>query len=492
MTLKQLLTKLDYEIIIGSEEIEIGNIAYDSRKVNGESVFICISGAVVDGHTFAEDVVTKGAKAIIIEKDVDVDELTSINKDLVVVKVDSTRLALAYTAAEYFGNPAKKLKTIGITGTKGKTTTTYMVRNMLEKAGYKTGLIGTIETIIGDTVIPSVNTTPESYVVQEYFAKMVEEGCQCVVMEVSSQGLMLNRVAGFEFDYGVFSNLEPDHIGPNEHKDFDDYMRCKGLLFKMCKTGIINIDSQHAKGVIEGHTCEIETFGMSDEAMLKASNIELIHRPGYMGVSYDVSGLMNCRIEAGVPGKFSVYNSLMAIAISRHFDISEDVIADTLKDIKVKGRVEVVPTPGKNYSLIIDYAHNHMSLQSLLSTIREYNPKRIVTVFGAGGNRDRQRRFDMGEVSGNMSDFSVVTSDNPRKEEPEAIIEDILVGMKKTDGKYITIVNRKEAIKWSMDNAQDGDVILLVGKGHETYQEINGVKYDFDERNVIADILSGK
>ena len=492
MTLKKLLTKLDYEIIVGNEEIEIGNIAYDSRKVNGESVFICISGAVVDGHTFAEDVVTKGAKAIIIEKDVDVDKLKSINNELVVVKVDSTRLALAYTAAEYFGNPAKKLKTIGITGTKGKTTTTYMVRNMLEKAGYKTGLIGTIETIIGDTVIPSINTTPESYVVQEYFAKMVGEGCQCVVMEVSSQGLMLNRVAGFEFDYGVFSNLEPDHIGPNEHKDFDDYMRCKGLLFKMCKTGIINIDSQHAEGVIKGHTCEIETFGMSDEAMLKASNIELIHRPGYMGVAYDVSGLMNCRIEAGVPGKFSVYNSLMAIAISRHFDISEEVIADTLKDIKVKGRVEVVPTPGKNYSLIIDYAHNHMSLQSLLSTIREYNPKRIVTVFGAGGNRDRQRRFDMGEVSGQMSDFSVITSDNPRKEEPEAIIEDILVGMKKTDGKYITIVNRKEAIKWSMDNAQDGDVILLVGKGHETYQEINGVKYDFDERNVIADILEGK
>ena len=492
MTLEKLLTKLEYELVAGSENIEIGNIAYDSRKVDKESAFVCISGAVCDGHSFAEDVVTKGARAIIIEKDVDVDKLCDINNDLVIIRVKNTRLALACMAADYFGNPASKLTTIGITGTKGKTTTTYMVRNMLEKAGHKTGLIGTIETIIGDEVIPSVNTTPESYVVQEYFAKMVEAGCECVVMEVSSQGLMLNRVAGFEFDYGVFSNLEADHIGPNEHKDFDDYMHCKGLLFKMCKTGIINIDCEYAQGVIEGHTCEIETFGMSEDADLRASNVELIHRPGYMGVAYDVSGLMNFRVEVGVPGKFSVYNSLMAIAICRHFDIPQEVIADTLKDIKVKGRVEVVPTPGKNYSLIIDYAHNHMSLQSLLSTIREYEPKRIVTVFGAGGNRDRQRRFDMGEVSGNMSDFSIITSDNPRREEPEAIIEDILVGMKKTNGKYITITNRKEAIKYSMDNAQDGDVILLVGKGHETYQEINGVKYDFDERNVISDILDNE
>ena len=489
MVLKELISTVDYCVLNGTEDINIENLVYDSRKVNQESVFICISGAVVDGHSFVVDVANKGAKAIVIEKDIDLEEVLEINKDLVVIKVDSTRKALAYMSAQYFNNPSSKIKTIGITGTKGKTTTTYMVKSMLEKAGFKVGLIGTIETIIGDESIKSVNTTPESYVLQEYLDKMVKAGLDMVVMEVSSQGLMLDRVAGIEFDLGIFSNLSSDHIGPNEHKDFEDYMKCKSLLFKQCKTGIINIDDPYADDVIKGHTCEIETYGMGDNAQLKASDINLISKPGYMGVGYKVSGLLNMDVEVNIPGKFSVYNSLMAIAICRHFGVKESVITQALKNVKVKGRVEVVDTPGKDYLVIIDYAHNHMSVESLLTTIKEYNPKRLITVFGAGGNRDRQRRYDMGEISGKMADLSIITSDNPRTEDPKDIIEDILVGLKKTDGKYITIIDRAEAIEYAINNAKSGDVIMLIGKGHESYQEINGVKYDFDERKVVKDIL---
>ncbi|MBE5934913.1 MAG: UDP-N-acetylmuramoyl-L-alanyl-D-glutamate--2,6-diaminopimelate ligase [Lachnospiraceae bacterium] len=490
MNLRSLLTGFNYTLVNGTEQIDIENIAYDSRKVNGESVFVCISGAVVDGHSFAADVTSKGARAIVIEKDIDIDELLAINDELVVIRVESTRTALAYMSASFFGNPASKIKTIGVTGTKGKTTTTYMVKSMLEKAGFKVGLIGTIETIIGDEKIKSVNTTPESYVLQEYLDRMVKAGLDMVVMEVSSQGLMLDRVAGFEFDLGIFSNLSSDHIGPNEHKDFNDYLTCKSLLFKQCKTGIINIDDKYANDVIKGHTCNIETYGMKEDAQLRASNISLVSRPGYMGVAYDVSGLMNMNVEVNIPGKFSVYNSLMAIAICRHFGVSEEVIKEALKDVKVKGRVEIVDTPGQDYLVVIDYAHNHMSIESLLSTIKEYEPTRLITVFGAGGNRDKQRRYDMGEVSGRLADLSIITSDNPRTEKPEDIIDDILIGLHKTDGKYITIIDRAEAIEYAMTNAKSGDVIMLIGKGHESYQEINGVKHDFDERKVVADVLA--
>lgn len=494
MNLEKLLDKIEYKVICGTnfiQECEIDNIAYDSRKVNEGSIFICISGAVADGHSFVKDVATKKAKAIVVEKDIDVESIQNINPEIVAIKVASTRKALAIISANYFEHPASKIKTIGITGTKGKTTTTYMVKSMLEKAGFKVGLIGTIETIIGDEHIKSVNTTPESYILQEYLHRMVEKGLDAVVMEVSSQGLMLDRVAGFEFDLGIFSNLSSDHIGPNEHKDFDDYLNCKSMLFKQCKVGIINIDDKYAKDVIKNHTCEIETYGMSDEAQLRASDISLVSKPGYMGVAYKLSGLMNMDVEVNIPGKFSVYNSLMAIAICRHFNVSDEVIREALKQVKVKGRVEIVDTPGKDCLVIIDYAHNHMSVESLLTTIREYNPKRLITVFGAGGNRDRQRRYDMGEISGKMADLSIITSDNPRTEKPEDIIEDILVGLHKTDGKYITIIDRKEAIKYALDNSREGDVIMLIGKGHESYQEINGVKHDFDERKVVADVLAG-
>lgn len=482
MQIAKLLENLEYELVAGSLETEITTLVYDSRKVEKGSVFVCISGTVRDAHDFIPDVVGKGAAAVIVEKDVTVPE------GVTVIKVADSRLALACMSAAYFDYPSKKLKTIGITGTKGKTTTTYMVKSILESAGIKTGLIGTIETIIGDEHIPSANTTPESYVVQEYFYRMVEAGMDAVVMEVSSQALMLHRVAGFVFDIGVFTNLEPDHIGENEHKDFADYMHCKSLLFRQCRLGIFNGDSEHLQGILEGHTCEVQTFGYQKENDLCAEHVELKKEHGALGVRYHVSGLMDFDVEVNVPGSFSVYNSLTAIAICNHFGVSVDKIKEALLHVSVKGRIEIVPVT-RRYTLMIDYAHNAMSLESLLTTLKEYEPGRLVCLFGCGGNRARSRRYEMGEVSSKLADLTVVTSDNPRNEEPMAIIEDILVGVHKADGKYVTIPDRKEAIAYCMKNAQDGDIIVLAGKGHEDYQEIKGVKHHMDERELIADII---
>ena len=482
MQIAKLLENLEYELVAGSLDTEITTLVYDSRKVEKGSVFVCISGTVRDAHDFIPDVVEKGAAAVIVEKDVTVPE------GVTVVKVADSRLALACMSAAYFDYPSKKLRTIGITGTKGKTTTTYMVKSILESAGIKTGLIGTIETIIGDEHIPSANTTPESYVVQEYFHRMVEAGMDAVVMEVSSQALMLHRVAGFVFDIGVFTNLEPDHIGENEHKDFADYMHCKSLLFRQCRLGIFNGDSEHLQGILEGHTCEVQTFGYQKENDLCAEHVELKKEHGALGVRYHVSGLMDFDVEVNVPGSFSVYNSLTAIAICNHFGVSVDKIKEALLHVSVKGRIEIVPVT-RRYTLMIDYAHNAMSLESLLTTLKEYEPGRLVCLFGCGGNRARSRRYEMGEVSSKLADLTVVTSDNPRNEEPMAIIEDILVGVHKADGKYVTIPDRKEAIAYCMKNAQDGDIIVLAGKGHEDYQEIKGVKHHMDERELIADII---
>ncbi len=482
MLLKQLIEDMDYEVLAGRVDTEVTTLVYDSRKVEKGSVFVCISGSVRDAHDFIPDVVAKGAAAVIVEKDVELQE------GVTYIKVANSRLALACMSAAYFDHPARKLKTIGITGTKGKTTTTYMVKSILESAGIKTGLIGTIESIVGEKRIPSANTTPESYRVQELFHEMVEAGLDAVVMEVSSQALMLHRVSGFMFDIGVFTNLEPDHIGENEHKDFADYMHCKSLLFRQCKLGIFNGDSEHLEGILKGHTCEVETFGYGKNNDLVADGVELKKDHGALGVRYHVSGLMNFDVEVNVPGSFSVYNSLTAIAICHHFGVDVEKIKHALLHVSVKGRIEIVPVT-KRYTIMIDYAHNAMALESLLTTLREYEPGRLVCLFGCGGNRAKSRRYEMGEVSSRLADLTVVTSDNPRNEEPMDIINDILVGVHKADGAYVTIPDRKEAIAYCMKNAQDGDIIVLAGKGHEDYQEICGVKHHMDERELIADII---
>ncbi len=491
MKLAKLLENLEYEITLGNtgekalpEEIEIKDVINDNRKISEGSLFICIKGANFDGHSCAAEAAEKKAGAIVAEHDVEL----PAGCRMPVIRVENTRYAMAFISAAYFDHPASKLKTIGITGTKGKTTTTYLIRSMLENAGHKVGLIGTIEVIIGDEHIHAENTTPESYALQEYMAKMVEAGCDSVVMEVSSQGLMLHRSQGFTYDIGIFTNIEPDHIGPNEHKDFDDYMHCKGLLFKQCKVGICNGDDIHVDDILEGHTCEVETYGFGEGVDLRAVNLAYIRKPGELGVFFDTEGLIDMHAEVRTPGKFSVYNALCAIAVARHFGCTPQEIVPALKEAKVKGRIEMVKV-SDDFTLMIDYAHNAMALKSLLSTLRDYRPNRLICLFGCGGNRSKLRRFEMGEVSGRFADFTIITSDNPRFEEPEDIIADIETGIKKTDGKYIRITDRKEAIAYAIDHGEQGDIIVLAGKGHEDYQEIKGVKYHMDERELIQEIL---
>jgi UDP-N-acetylmuramoyl-L-alanyl-D-glutamate--2,6-diaminopimelate ligase len=483
--IKELIENTNLVLEGGSAETEITSLVYDSRKVEKGSLYVAIVGANADGHNYIAQAVEAGAAGVVVEKDVEVPDTVAV------IKSEDTREALALLSAAWFDHPADKIPVIGITGTKGKTTTTYMIKSILENAGKKVGLIGTIEAIIGEKHIPAVNTTPESYIVQDYLSQMVEAGCDAAVMEVSSQALMLHRVGGMTFEIGIFTNISPDHIGPNEHKDFDEYLHCKSLLFRQCRHGIFNADDEHLEGILEGHTCTVNTYGIEKPADFEAKDIELVHKPGYLGVNYKVTGKENFDVTIDVPGRFSVYNSLCAIAVCHFFGVSVEAMQKALKAAKVKGRIEMVKV-SDDFALMIDYAHNAMALESLLTSIREYNPGRIVTLFGCGGNRSKLRRYEMGEVSGKLSDFTIITSDNPRFEEPADIMKDIETGIKKTDGKYIMIEDRKEAIKYAIEHGQKGDVIILAGKGHEDYQEIKGKKYPMDERVLIADILAGR
>jgi len=483
--LEQLIARFEYEVVQGSVEIEISTLANDSRKIEQDSVFVCISGTVADGHAYAAEVIEKGATALIVEQPIEVPE------HITVIHVDNSRYALALMSAAYFGYPAEKLKIIGITGTKGKTTTTYMVKSILDNVGHKVGLIGTIEAIIGDKHIPADNTTPESFTIHKLLAEMLDVGIDTVVMEVSSQGLKLHRTAGIQFEIGIFTNLGYDHIGPNEHEDFEDYKRCKGILFTQCKLGIANCDNEYYEEVFRYATCRRETVGFSKEADLRAEDVQLVSKPNSLGVSYQVKGLMEFPVEIEMPGTFSVYNSLLAIGVCRHFGVPIPILQEALKKAQVKGRIELIPVSDQ-FTLLIDYAHNAMSLESLLLTLKEYHPTRLVCLFGCGGNRAKDRRFEMGEVSGRLADLTVITSDNPRYEKPQAILDDIKVGVGRSGGEYLEIIDRKQAIRYVIEHGKTGDVIVLAGKGHEDYQEIEGVKYPMDERVIIREILAGR
>lgn len=488
---KELMKGLRYECIRGKDTTEVTEVVTDSRKVTKGCLFICISGYQVDGHQFAAQAACQGAAVLVVEKEVTIPE----DCDVTILRVEDTRYAMAFISAAYFGHPADRLKVIGITGTKGKTTTTYLIRSILEQSGYKVGLIGTIETIIGERHIPANNTTPESFLLQKYFYEMEQEGCEIVVMEVASQGLKLHRTQGFTFELGIFTNLEPDHIGPNEHADFEEYRYCKGLLFQQCRHGIVNRDDENLQELLKGHTCTIETYGFHPQADLYAEDLKLVHKPGELGIDFLVKsrqeGFEEFRVEVPTPGRFSVYNALTAIAVCRHFQVSVPQIQEALLRVHVRGRIEMVPVSDA-FTLLIDYAHNAMSLKSLLTTLREYEPGRLVCLFGCGGNRSKIRRYEMGEVSGTYADLTIITSDNPRDEKPQDIIEDIKTGIAGTNGDYVEICDRKEAIAYAIHHGQPGDIIVLAGKGHEDYQEIKGVKYPMDERNLIRDILAGK
>jgi UDP-N-acetylmuramoyl-L-alanyl-D-glutamate--2,6-diaminopimelate ligase len=486
LKLEKLLERLDYQLVQGSLDTEITSLVYDSRKAEKGSVFVCISGTVTDAHTYIPSVCEKGAAAVIVTKDVEVPG------DITVIKVADARLALALMSAAYFDYPAEKLTTIGITGTKGKTTTTFMVYKVLTIAGIKAGLIGTIESIIGEKHIPASHSTPESYVIQEQFAEMVKAGITTVIMEVSSQGLKMERVAGITYDIGVFTNLEPDHIGGNEHPDFADYLDCKRRLFKQCKTGLANKDDSHFDEMMLGHTCRLYTYGTAPDCDYRATDITLTGSKkseaediASAGIRYKATGRKEMDVYVDIPGRFTVYNSLTALAICDLLGVDTKSTYEGLSTVKVKGRVETVPV-SKDFTIMVDYAHNEMSLRSVLTTLREYEPGRLVCVFGCGGNRSKERRFTMGQVSGELSDLTIITSDNPRFEEPKDIIADIITGISKAPSpEYVVVEDRYEAIKYSLQHAKKGDLILVAGKGHEDYQEIKGVKYHMDDTELI-------
>ena len=484
MKLKKLLENTEYKLLQGDLEVEISDVIYDSRKIVKDCVFVCMVGANFDGHDFVQKAVEQGAAAIVVSRDIEVEGVT-------VVKTADTRKALALMSAEYFGRPAEKLKTIGITGTKGKTTSAFMIKAVLEKADIKTGIIGTIGIIIGNEITKTSNTTPESYELHRAMRNMVDKGCKCAVMEVSSQALKLYRAYGINFDYGMFTNLSHDHIGGVEHASMEEYIECKSRLFSQCKVGIVNADDKVTPIIIENNTCEkIETFGFGENAELRAKNEHLISDFGYIGVHFESEGVLNMSVDVDIPGKFNVYNALCAMAVCRHFGVSKENIYDGLNEVKVKGRVETVKVNG-NYTLLIDYAHNAVSMENVLETLKEYKPNRLITLFGAGGGRSKDRRYEMGEISGKLSDLSVVTEDNSRYEDVMDIIGDIEKGLAKTDGKYIVIPDRTEAIRYCIENAKDGDIIVLAGKGHEDYQDKMGVKTHYDEREVIKGIIGG-
>ena len=481
--MRTLQKRIAYQLQQGSLDAEVTGITCDSRKVQPQNVFVCIRGNRMDGHVYAEEAVERGAAVLVAER-----ELEGIPEKVTVLVVKDSREALAQLSCAWEDDPAQHLVTIGVTGTKGKTTTAYMIYEILRKAGIRAGLIGTIETRIGEKSIPSENTTPEPVVLQKLFSEMMREGCTHVVMEVSSQAEKQHRCDGFTFDYGVFTNIGNDHIGAGEHASFAEYLSCKKKLLRTCRTGIVNRDDKRFPEIIRQSTCRLVTFGCREKADFMAADAALDQAPGVLGVSYRVQGAADFPVRVDLPGLFSVSNSLAAIAVCAQMGIPEKAMQEALSAVRVRGRCEAVPVYPE-MTLLIDYAHNAMSLESLLKTLRKYHPKRLICVYGGGGNRSKLRRYDMGEVTGELADLCVLTCDNPRDEEIRDINADIKVGLAKSNGKYIEIDDRKEAIAYCMTHAKPGDMIVLLGKGHEDYQEIKGVKYHFDEREAVAEIL---
>lgn len=486
MNLKSILSGIEGVKARGNLDIDVDMIESDSRKVKDNGMFVAIKGFDVDGHLYIRQAIDNGAKVVVIEEGTKLKK-TDINEDTVVVMVPNTRIAIAKIACNFYNNPSSKLKLIGVTGTKGKTTTTFMIKAILEKHGQKVGLIGTVANYIGNKNLgESSRTTPDSLELQRLFSEMVKENIETVVMEVSSQSLKLHRVDGCEFDLAVFTNFSEDHISPKEHPDMEDYFNSKLLLIKQAKTSYINNDDFHVAKVKKMlPDCDIKTYGIDNEANLVAKDITVTNS----SVDFKVKiGGKNERVKTGIPGRFSVYNSLAAIAISEKLGANAEEIQNALLEVRVPGRSELVDNK-KGLTIMIDYAHSPESLQNILSAVKSYTRGRVISVFGCGGDRDHGKRPLMGQISGNVADFTIITSDNPRTEEPEVIVKEIEEGIIKTKGKYVAIVDRTEAIKHAIEIANKNDIIVLAGKGHETYQEINGEKYPYDERKIIKKII---
>ena len=486
MELKRILSGLEGLKVKGNLELDIKKITSDSREVNAGDMFIAIKGFETDGHTYIPVAIEKGASVIVVEEGFDF-KTVKFPENITIIMAPSTRIVLAISACNFYGNPSRKFKLIGVTGTKGKTTTTFMIKKILEKAGKKVGLVGTIATYIGDEKLEdSDRTTPESDKLQKLFAKMVEEGVEVVVMEVSSQSLKLHRVEGCNFDIVLFTNFSKDHISEKEHADMQDYFESKLKLFEMCKTGITNADDLYVSKVPKRFSeSNIETYGIDNSCNLLAKDIIITN----LYVDFKVKlGDRNERLRTYIPGRFSVYNSLAAISVAKKFGVTVEQIREALAEVRVPGRSEIVDNK-LEIPIMIDYAHSPESLENILTAVKTYTKGRVISVFGCGGDRDRTKRPIMGEISGKIADYTILTSDNPRTEEPEAILKEIEVGVKKSKGNYEIIVERKEAIRKAVKMANTKDIIVLSGKGHEQYQEINKVKYPFDERKMIKEVI---
>ncbi len=478
MKLRQLLRDVDIIEIKADVDMEITGVCHDSRLAQEGNVFVAVSGFESDGHRFISAAAEMGASVCICEKQPEC--------SIPYVLTFDSRRALAQVSAAWFKYPAKELKLIGVTGTNGKTTTTSLIKQIIEKTtGEKAGLIGTIANYIGDREIPTERTTPESYGLQELLREMVDEGCRYAIMEVSSHSLVLDRVFGLEFEAGVFTNLTRDHL--DFHKTMEDYAAAKSILFSRSKHSVINIDDEYSEMMIGSAAGDVLTYSIDDDrADLCAKRVR------YTSDGVDFSALMTgalAPVRLAIPGKFSVYNALSAMGACVSLGLDVGKVADALSECRgVKGRAEVVPA-GKEYSVIIDYAHTPDGLHNIISTLKGVCSGRVITLFGCGGDRDRTKRPIMGKVAADESDFVIVTSDNPRTEEPGAIIGDILPGLEGTKTPYVVIENREEAIKWGLENAEPGDILLLAGKGHETYQIVGHKKRHFDEREIVMEAL---
>ena len=486
MKLKEILAGLEGLRGKGSLDIEISGIEKNSKEIKEGYLFVAIKGFSVDGHEFIENAIENGATAIMVQEGCNVKGY-KIPDNVTVIMAKDTREALAICSSNFYGNPSRKFKLIGVTGTKGKTTTTFMIKEILEKSGKKVGLIGTIATYInGQKLKDNDRTTPESLELQQIFSQMVAAGVEAVVMEVSSQSLKLHRVDGCDFDIVLFTNFSEDHISPNEHPDMEDYFNSKLKLFKMCKTGIVNADDLHGAKIPRLFPdSNITTYGIDNYANVLAKDITITN--SYVDFRVKITD-RNERVKTGIPGRFSVYNSLAAICVAQKFGVAPEVVKEALEEVRVPGRSELVDNK-LEIPIMIDYAHSPESLQSILEAVKSYTRGKVISVFGCGGDRDTSKRAIMGEISGRIADYTFITSDNPRTEDPQKIVDQIEEGMKKTKGKYSVIVDRTEAIKEAIKMATKRDIVLLAGKGHEPYQEINGVKHPFDERIIVKDLI---
>ena len=484
MILKSLLKGLDYEVIKGNEESKVQNIRYDNRKIEQGDAFVCVKGFKVDGHSFIGDAIKKGAKTLIVQEDV------SVQEDITIIKVRDTRKALAIMSSNYFGNPKDKLKIIGITGSNGKTTSAFIIKSILEKAGFMTGLIGTIANYIGNKKVDAVRTTPESYELHELFKNMVDAGVEYCVMEVSSHSLELDRVYGIQFEEGIFTNLTRDHL--DFHKTFENYYNAKFKLFERSNHSIINLDDPYGANIVKdieerGVKTKVSTFSIEKESDFKAFEIKSHSN----GSEFKVNLEEVEDFSINIPGEYNVYNSLGCIICAYNLNIPMNKIKEGLSDVVIPGRCELVAKE-KNlpYSIIIDYAHTPDGLENILSTVKAFTRNRMISVFGCGGDRDKVKRPQMGKIGCELSDIAIITSDNPRSEEPMDIINDIVKPLNYDN--FVIEVNRKEAIRKAMNMALEGDVIVIAGKGHETYQILKDETIHFDEREVVYDILEGK